>query len=293
VKEDVTKKYTGRGTIMKKTALFYTLALLVLAGGTSSGTAWAEAPFITLSSTTSTYDSGLFDSILPKFTQATGITVRVLAMGTGKAIRIAKNGDADVLLVHHRPSEEAFVAGGFGVERRDVMFNDFVLAGPATDPAKIRGMKDAAGALAKIAEARAPFASRGDNSGTHKKEVALWKSAGVDTVKASGSWYRDTGSGMGATLNAAAAMGAYVLADRGTWARFANKQGLVLLVEGDKRLFNPYGVILVNPKRFPHIKATEGGAFVDWLTGRDGQAAIAAFSMKGERLFTPNAKKRK
>ena len=252
-------------------------------------TAGAAERFITVASTTSTKNSGLFDHILPLFEKKTGIQVRVVAVGTGQAIRLARNGDTDVLFVHHRPSEEKFVADGFGVQRFGVMYNDFVIAGPKDDPARIAGMRDAAKALKKIAGARAPFVSRGDDSGTHKKELALWRAAGVDTARASGTWYRETGSGMGATLNTASAMQGYALADRGTWLSFKNRAGLRVLVEGDTRLFNPYGVILVNPKRHPHVKADLGQAFIDWLIGAEGQAAIGAFRINGEVLFKPNA----
>ena len=258
------------------------LAALVLGAG-------AGERFITVASTTSTQNSGLFDHVLPLFEGRTGIAVRVVAVGTGQALRLARSGDADVLFVHHRPSEECFVAEGFGAERFDVMYNDFVVVGPAADPAGVRGLTNAAAALQKIARARAVFASRGDDSGTHKKERALWRAAGVDAAAASGTWYRETGSGMGATLNTAAAIGAYALADRGTWLAFKNKAGLQVLVEGDARLFNPYGVILVNPAKFPHVKARDGQAFIDWLTSKEGQAAIASFRVGGERLFTPNA----
>ncbi len=254
------------------------------------GEAAAEDRFIVVASTTSTANSGLFDHILPLFENKTGIQVRVVAVGTGQALRVARNGDADVLLVHHRPSEEAFVAEGFGVARHDVMYNDFVIVGPAADPAAVRGLTDAAAALARIAGAAAPFASRGDDSGTHKAERALWAAAGVDPGAASGSWYRETGSGMGATLNTAAAMDAYALTDRGTWLSFGNRGQLVVLVEGDRRLANPYGVILVDRARHPHVKAEDGQAFIDWLTGREGQAAIASFTIGGQRLFFPSAK---
>jgi len=226
---------------------------------------------------------------LPQFTAATGIAVRVVAVGTGQALRIARNGDADVLLVHHRPSEEAFVAEGHGVARYDVMFNDFVLVGPRADSARLRGLDDAATALARVAAARAPFASRGDDSGTHKKELGLWAAAGLDPGAASGTWYRETGSGMGATLNAAAAMGAYALTDRATWLAFRNKGDLEVLVEGDRRLFNPYSAILVNPARHPHVHAREGQAFIDWLISGPGQDAIAAYRLDGRQLFFPNA----
>ena len=252
-------------------------------------TAGAAERFITVASTTSTKNSGLFDHILPLFEKKTGIQVRVVAVGTGQAIRLARNGDTDVLFVHHRPSEEKFVADGFGVQRFGVMYNDFVIAGPKDDPARIAGMRDAAKALKKIAGARAPFVSRGDDSGTHKKELALWRAAGVDTARASGTWYRETGSGMGATLNTASAMQAYALADRGTWLSFKNRAGLRVLVEGDTRLFNPYGVILVNPKRHPHVKADLGREFIAWLISPEGQAAIGAFRVNGQVLFKPNA----
>ncbi len=266
------------------------LALLALALALG-GPAHAGAHFITLASTTSTENSGLFGHLLPRFTQATGIAVRVIAVGTGQALRIARNGDADVLLVHHRASEARFVAEGYGVQRFDVMFNDFVIVGPRADPAGLRGLDDAAQALARIAKARAPFTSRGDDSGTHKKERDLWAAAGLDPASAAGAWYRETGSGMGATLNAASGMGAYALADRATWLAFANKGELEVLVEGDKRLFNPYGVILVNPARHPHVKAADGQAFIDWLVSDAGQAAIAAFRVDGRQVFFPSARK--
>ncbi|MCB2100794.1 MAG: substrate-binding domain-containing protein [Rhodobacterales bacterium] len=252
-------------------------------------TAQAADRFITVASTTSTQNSGLFGFILPKFQAATGIEVRVVAVGTGKAIRMAQDGDADVLFVHHRPSEEKFVAEGFGVKRFDVMYNDFVIVGPQADPAGIKGGKDAAAAMKTIADAKAPFASRGDDSGTHKKEKGLWKAAGVDAAAASGTWYRETGSGMGATLNTAVAMNAYALTDRGTWLSFKNRGDLVVVVEGDPRLFNPYGVILVSAKKHPHVKSADGQAFIDWLVSKDGQQAIADFKVGGEQLFTPSA----
>ena len=252
-------------------------------------TAQAEPPYIIVSSTTSTKNSGLYDYLLPKFTERTGIDVRVVAVGTGKAIRLAKAGDADVLLVHHKPSEEAFVAEGFGIERFDVMYNDFVLIGPEQDPANIRGESDAVTALKKISGAGHPFASRGDDSGTNKKEQSLWATAGVDVESASGTWYRETGSGMGSTLNIAAGMNAYVLSDRSTWLKFGNKADLSILVEGDKRLFNQYGIILVNKERHPHIKAALGQTFVDWITGPEGQHLIAEYKIQGRQAFFPNA----
>ena len=266
---------------------FITLAaILVVAMGTA---AFAENPFITVSSTTSTKNSGLYDQLLPKFTEATGIEVRVVAVGTGKAIRLAKAGDADVLLVHHKPSEEKFVAEGFGIERFDVMYNDFVLIGPEQDPAGIRDINDVTTALKKIAGSGEPFASRGDDSGTNKKERSLWTTAGIDLESASGSWYRETGSGMGATLNVAAGMNAYVLSDRSTWLKFGNKADLAILVEGDKRLFNQYGVILVNKDRHPHVKADLGQTFVDWITGPEGQHHIGNYKIQGRQAFFPNA----
>ncbi len=267
-------------------ALLLALALLAL---TATAPARAGERVITLASTTSTENSGLLAHLLPRFTRASGIDVRVITVGTGQALRIARNGDADVLLVHHRASEERFVAEGYGVQRHDVMYNDFVLVGPGIDPAGVRGRTDAAQALAQIACARAVFASRGDDSGTHKKERDLWAAAGLDPIEASGTWYRETGSGMGATLNAAAGMGAYALADRATWLAFRNKGDLEVLVEGDRRLFNPYGVILVNPARHPHVKAQDAQAFIDWLVSEPGQAAIAAYRLDGRQLFFPSA----
>jgi tungstate transport system substrate-binding protein len=278
---------------MKKFVTRFLSALLVGLGGflgmQSPDARAADDNFIVVASTTSTQNSGLFDSILPKFTEQTGIEVRVVAVGTGQAIRLAEAGDADVLLVHHRPSEEKFVAEGFGVERFDVMYNDFVVVGPADDPAGIRGMKDVAGALTKVAGSQSVFVSRGDDSGTHKMDVGLWREAGVDAAGASGSWYRESGSGMGATLNTAAAMSGYALTDRGTWLSFKNRGGLEVLVEGDERLFNPYGVILVSEKKHPAVKTAQGQKFVDWLVSPTGQAAIADFKVNGEQLFKPNA----
>src|SRR5262249_9320003 len=245
----------------------------------------ADDRFIVVASTTSTQDSGLFDYLLPLFTRKTGIEVRVLYKGTGEAIKVAQNGDADVLFVHDKKSEEKFVADGFGVKRFDVMYNDFIIVGPQADPAGIKGMSDAPAALAKIAAAAAPFASRGDDSGTHKAELRLWKEAGVDVKAASGTWYRETGSGMGPTLNTAAGMGAYALTDRGTWLNFKNRADLTILVEGDKRLFNQYGVTLVNPEKFPHVKKADAQAFVDWVISPEGQQAIANYKIEGQQLF--------
>jgi tungstate transport system substrate-binding protein len=249
----------------------------------------AEDRFITVASTTSTANSGLFDQILPAFEAESGIQVRVVALGTGQAVRLAQNGDADVLFVHHRPSEEAFVADGYGVARHDVMYNDFVVVGPKSDPAGVDGLEIAGEALERIAAATAIFVSRGDDSGTHKKELALWKDAGLDPTPQSGTWYRELGAGMGATLNAATAMEAYSLTDRGTWLSFDNKADLAVLLEGDKQLFNPYGVILVDPARFPHAKAEDGQVFIDWLLSDEGQKAISGYRIDGQPLFFPNA----
>jgi len=251
----------------------------------------AADKFITVQSTTSTQNSGLFEAILPAFTKASGIEVRVVAVGTGQAIKNAANGDGDVLFVHAKPAEEKFVAEGGGVARFDVMYNDFVFVGPKADPARIAGGKEAVPALQTIAAAKAPFASRGDDSGTHKKEKALWKASGIDQAKASGDWYRETGSGMGATLNAAVGMGAYTMSDRATWISFKNKGDFGIVVEGDPILFNQYGVILVNPKKHPHVKVAEGQAFIDWLLSAAGQQAIATYKIDGQQLFYPNAQK--
>ena len=252
--------------------------------------AGAGEKFITVQSTTSTQNSGLLDDILPEFTEKTGIEVRVVAVGTGQAIKNAMNGDGDVLLVHAKPAEEKFVAEGYGVKRHDLMYNDFVVVGPAADPARVGGMKDAVAALRKIAAAASVFASRGDDSGTHKKELSLWQAAGIDTASASGGWYRETGSGMGATLNAGVGMGAYVMTDRATWIAFRNKGDFEILVEGDESLFNQYGIILVNPEKHRNVKAEWGQAFVDWMLGSEGQAAIAAYQVDGQQLFFPNAR---
>jgi tungstate transport system substrate-binding protein len=249
----------------------------------------AQDKSITLASTTSTQDSGLFDQILPKFTAKTGIGVKVVAQGTGQALDTARRGDADVVFVHAKPQEEKFVAEGYGVKRFDVMYNDFVLIGPKNDPARVMGMDDVAAALQKIAALKAPFVSRGDNSGTHAAELNLWKAAGIDIGQARSPWYRDIGQGMGPALNTASGLNAYVLADRGTWLSFKNRGDLAIAIEGDKRLFNQYGVTLVNPEKHPHVKADLGQAFVDWMIGPEGQAAIARYTINGEQLFFPNA----
>ena len=246
----------------------------------------AQDRFITMASTTSTEQSGLFGHILPRFEEQTGIAVRVVAQGTGQALETGRRGDVDVVLVHSRPAEDAFVAAGHGVERKDVMYNDFVIVGPSHDPAGIANTSDAVAALAAIAAAEASFASRGDDSGTHQAELELWAAAGIEPDP---TWYRELGSGMGPTLNTAAQLPAYTLTDRGTWLSFANPGPLEIVVEGDERLFNPYGVILVSPERHPHVKAEAGRTFIDWLVGAEGQAAIASFTIGGEQLFFPVA----
>ncbi|TCR67597.1 extracellular solute-binding protein [Bosea sp. BK604] len=249
----------------------------------------SETRFITVASTTSTQDSGLFGHILPLFKAKTGIEVRVISQGTGQALDTGRRGDADVVFVHARAAELKFVEEGFSLERKPVMYNDFVLIGPKADPAGIAGSKDIAAALVKIQEKGAPFVSRGDKSGTHIAELALWKAAGVDLDAKKGPWYREIGQGMGAALNTAGAMGAYVLSDRGTWLSFKNRGDLVISVEGDKRLFNQYGVMSVNPAKHPHVKFNDGKLFVDWLTSPEGQKAIADYKIDGQQLFFPNA----
>ena len=275
---------------MLKTVIVRLLPLALLIGALTAPGAHAQDRSIILQSTTSTANSGLYDHILPLFRSKTGITVNVVAVGTGQAIKNAQNGDGDVLLVHAKTAEEKFVADGYGVERYDVMYNDFIIVGPPADPAGIAGMKDATAALEKIAASGAIFASRGDNSGTHKKELALWQDAGVDPAEASGRWYRETGSGMGATLNTAVGMSAYTMIDRGTWISFKNKGDYEILVEGDANLFNQYGVILVNPDKHKRVKLAEGQAFIDWILGEEGQAAIAGYRLDGQQLFFPNAR---
>ncbi len=252
--------------------------------------AQAQQPFITVASTTSTEQSGLFGHILPAFRAASGIEVRVVALGTGQALDLARRGDADVVFVHDSASELKFVAEGYGVGRREVMYNDFVLIGPKDDPAKIAGGKDVLAALRAIAAAQAPFVSRGDRSGTHAAELRYWKAAGIDLAGVKGPWYRETGSGMGPALNTAASMNAYLIADRGTWLSFRNPRDLAILVEGDRRLFNQYGVMLVNPARYPHVKQAEAQRFIDWLVSPAGQQAIAGYRIGDKQLFFPNAR---
>jgi tungstate transport system substrate-binding protein len=275
--------------LIKRPFLAFVFSALLWA--VASQSASADENFIIVQSTTSTQNSGLFDDLLPIFQEKTGIEVRVVAVGTGQAIKNATNGDGDVLLVHSKSSEEKFVADGLGISRSDVMYNDFVIVGPPSDPAEIAGTKNVVAALKKIAEAEATFASRGDDSGTHKAELRLWRTAGIDAVSASGEWYRETGSGMGTTLNTGTGMGAYVMTDRATWIAFGNKGDYQIAVEGDPRMFNQYGVILVNPEIHPYVKASMGQTFIDWLLSKEGQAAIASFKIDGQQLFFPNGSK--
>ena len=268
--------------IARRIFLAAVLALSVLS-------AQGQDRFITVASTTSTEQSGLFGHLLPVFENKTGIKVRVVAVGTGQALDLARRGDADVVFVHARAAEEKFLAEGEGVKRIPVMYNDFVLLGPKGDPAKVGGSKDIVAALRKLEADHMPFVSRGDRSGTHMAELALWKTAGIDIDKSKGAWYRDTGQGMGPALNTASSMGAYILADRGTWLAFKNRGDLTILVEGDKRLFNQYGVMLVNPAKHPNVKEDLGQQFIDWLISPEGQATIAAYKINGEQLFYPNA----
>ena len=251
----------------------------------------AQDNFIVVASTTSTEDSGLFKYLLPLFKAASGIDVRVVAQGTGQALATARRGDADVVFVHDRVAELKFVDEGYGIDRREVMYNDFVIVGPKGDPAGIAGSSDVLGALRKIAGAGSPFVSRGDRSGTHAAELRYWKEAGIDPQSGKGTWYRETGSGMGPTLNTASAMNAYVFTDRGTWLSFRNRGDLVVAVEGDNKLFNQYGVMRVNPARHPHVKKARALAFIDWITSPEGQAAIAGYRIEGQQLFFPTHRK--
>ncbi len=274
---------------------FWRFSLAWIAAATAAATllaaqsASAQATFITVASTTSTEQSGLFKEMLPAFTKATGIEARVVALGTGQALDMGRRGDADVVFVHDKVAEDKFVADGFGVKRLEVMYNDFVIVGPKSDPARARG-KDVTEGLKKIAAAKAPFASRADKSGTHAAEMRYWKAAGVDPTLDKTTWYRETGSGMGPTLNTASGMNAYALTDRGTWLSFKNRGELEIVVEGDQRLFNQYGVMLVNPAKHPHVKKEAGQKFVDWVVSPAGQAAIAAYKINGQQLFFPNAR---
>ena len=272
---------------------FFALRLLAITVSTFSllaSPAYAQDKSIVVSSTTSTEQSGLFEFILPIFKMKTGINVKVVAVGTGQALDIGRRGDADVVFVHDKPAEEIFVQEGYSTKRNEVMYNDFVLIGPKSDPAKVGGGKDIQIAFQKVAAAQASFVSRGDKSGTHAAELRYWKSAGI-TVAPGSSWYKEIGSGMGPALNTASAMNAYVLADRATWLSFKNRGDLTILVQGDPKLFNQYGVMLVNPARFPHVKKAEGQAFIDWLISKNGQDVIASYQIGGEQLFFPNANK--
>lgn len=263
---------------------------VALASSVSMLHAAAQEKFIVIASTTSTQDSGLFKHILPIFKEKTGIEARVVAQGTGQALATARKGDADVVFVHDRVAELKFVEEGFGVDRREVMYNDFVLVGPKTDPAKIAGTKDVIESLKRIAAAKSPFASRGDKSGTHAAELRYWAQTAIDPQTGKGDWYRETGSGMGATLNTASAMNAYAFTDRGTWLSFKNRGELTILVEGDTKLFNQYGVMLVNPDKHAHVKKELGMQFVNWLTSPEGQAAINSYKVEGQQLFFANFK---
>jgi tungstate transport system substrate-binding protein len=266
------------------------IAAIVFAAVLWFGAAEAQERAITVASTTSTEQSGLFGYLLPQFSKAEGISVRVVAVGTGQALDIGRRGDADVVFVHDRPAEDKFMAEGQGVKRFDVMYNDFVIVGPKSDPAHIADDKDVVDALKKIATAKAAFISRGDRSGTHEAELRLWKAAGIDIGDAKGGgWYREIGQGMGPALNMASSSNAYLLSDRGTWLSFKNRGDLAILTEGDKRLFNQYGVMLVNPVKHPDVKAKDGQAFIDWLISLKGQEIIAAYKVGGEQLFFPNA----
>jgi tungstate transport system substrate-binding protein len=251
----------------------------------------AQEKSIVVASTTSTQDSGLFSHILPMFKTKTGIEVRVVAQGTGQALDTGRRGDADVVFVHAKAQEEKFVADGFGVKRFDVMYNDFVVIGPKSDPAKIKGSKDVLAALKAVSDSGSPFVSRGDKSGTHAAELALWKAAGLEPGNTKPAWYREIGQGMGAALNTGSAMGAYVLSDRGTWISFKNKGDLEIVVEGDKRLFNQYGIMLVSPEKHPTVKKDLGQAFIDWVVSPEGQSAIGSYKIEGQQLFFPNAAK--
>ena len=271
---------------MKKLSAYFVAAFAVLASATFS---FAQDRSITVASTTSTEQSGLFGFLLPKFTAKTGINVKVVAVGTGQALDIGRRGDADVVFVHDKVAEEKFLGEGFATKRQDVMYNDFVVIGPKSDPAKIMGSKDINAALKAIADSKSPFISRGDKSGTHAAELRLWKDAGIDVEQGKGSWYREIGQGMGPALNMASSSNAYVLSDRGTWLAFKNRGDLAIVAQGDKRLFNQYGVMLVNPAKYPNVKEKDGQAFVDWLVSPEGQKTIGEYQIGGEPLFFPNS----
>ncbi|GIT49188.1 MAG: tungsten ABC transporter substrate-binding protein [Gammaproteobacteria bacterium] len=250
----------------------------------------ASERFIVVASTTSTENSGLYSFVLPRFSEQTGIEVRVVAVGTGQALHIAQNGDADVLLVHHRPSEDQFISQGYGVTRYDLMYNDYILVGPRDDPASVLSAANVIGAVQRIATNKSLFISRGDDSGTHKKELELWNQSGIDTTKVGNGWYQETGRGMGGTLNMASALDAYTLSDRATWLKFGNKGRLDILFQSDPPLFNPYGIILVNPKKHPHIKTRDGQTFIEWMLSEAGQTLIADYRILGQQAFFPTAK---
>jgi tungstate transport system substrate-binding protein len=275
--------------LARRTCIVASALVALLCGAPAVAQDNAGDKSIVVASTTSTQDSGLFGYILPIFKAKTGIDVKVIAQGTGQALDTGRRGDADVVFVHAKPAEEQFIAEGAGVKRYPVMYNDFVLIGPKSDPAGIAGSNDIVAALNAIQAKGAPFVSRGDRSGTHQAELALWKTAGIDIAKEKGPWYRDIGQGMGAALNTASAMNAYVLSDRGTWISFKNRGDLAIAVEGDNRLFNQYGVILVNPQKHPHVKQALGQVFIDWMTSPDGQTTIAKYKIDGQQLFFPNA----
>jgi tungstate transport system substrate-binding protein len=264
--------------------------ILAVAAFLVGGPAIAQDRSIVVASTTSTQDSGIFGHILPLFEAKTGIQVKVIAQGTGQALDTGRRGDADVVFVHARAAEEKFLSDGFGVKRFPVMYNDFILVGPKSDPAGVAGTKDIVAALKALKDKQTPFVSRGDRSGTHQAELALWKTAGIDIANEKGPWYREIGQGMGATLNTAGAMGAYTISDRGTWISFKNKGDFIVAVEGDKRLFNQYGVMLVNPQKHPNVKQELGQQFIDWLISAEGQSAIADYKINGQQLFYPNAR---
>ena len=274
---------------MFKRILIAAFASLAVSNLVSANGALAQERTITVASTTSTEQSGLFGHLLPRFAAASGIAVKVVAVGTGQALDIGRRGDADVVFVHDKVAEEKFLAEGFGVKRFDVMYNDFVVVGPKADPARIAGAKDVAESLRKIAAAKADFVSRGDRSGTHEAELRLWKIAGIDLAAAKGDWYRDIGQGMGAALNMASSSNAYLISDRGTWLAFKNRGELAILTEGDRRLFNQYGVMLVNPAKHSGVKAKDGQAFIDWVISPAGQTAIGDYKVGGEQLFFTNA----
>ena len=272
----------------KRSILISVAAVSVTSAAITATSSYAQDKFIVVASTTSTEDSGLFRYLLPLFKAKTGIEVRVVAQGTGQALATARKGDADVVLVHDKVAELKFAEEGFGLDRREVMYNDFVIVGPKADPAKISGSKEVIESLKKIATSQSPFASRGDKSGTHAAELRYWKQAEIDPQTGKGTWYRETGSGMGPTLNTASAMGAYAFTDRGTWLSFKNRGDLGIAVEGDTKMFNQYGIMLVNPARHAHVKKELGQMFIDWMTSSEGQAAIASYKIEGQQLFFPN-----